>query len=69
MEGTLSVSPTLQHGRKPFRSEEGGELIPTVEELEEKGRWPPRRMRAVRPSHSFALGVMALRESPAAGLT
>lgn len=69
LEGTLSVSPTLQHGRKPLRSEEGGELIPTMKELVEKGRWPPWRMRAVRPSHSFALGVVVLREGPAAGLT
>ena len=69
MEGTLSVSPTLQHSRKRFRSEEGGGLIPTMEELEEKGRWLPRRARAVRSSYSSALGIMAFREGPAAGLT
>lgn len=40
-----------------------------MEELEEKGRWLPRRARAVRSSYSSALGIMAFREGPAAGLT
>lgn len=40
-----------------------------MEELEEKGWWLPRRARAVRSSCSSALGVMAFREGPAAGLT
>ena len=39
-----------------------------MEELEEKGRWLPRRARAVRSSYSSALGIMAFREGPAAGL-